>query len=167
MSYRLGFTLVELTLVIAILAVLAALVLPRFADATQDASETAAQTNLAIIQRQVDKYHGMHGEYPGDVLSDWFVGGTLPANPLADFDTASVVEVQADGNADQTEPADKVMTAASTSAWWYNPGTGQVRARIKVKADPVESLLLYNRVNGVNANSLADLIATRDAARAR
>ncbi|CAN0453317.1 unnamed protein product, partial [Ectocarpus fasciculatus] len=147
MSIRRAFTLVELTIVLVMLALLAALVLPRFADATQNASEAAAQTNLAIIQRQVDKYHGMNGEYPGDVLADWFVGGTLPENPLAEFHTASMVEVNSFANPTQTEPSDKLMTDATASPWWYSPTTGQVRARVRVMGTPVESLRLYNRIN--------------------
>ncbi len=161
MQRRRAFTLIELTLVIAILAVLAALVLPRFADATQDAAETAAQTNLAIIQRQVDHYHGMTGQYPDDLLAQWFVGGSLPLNPMAENDTPGMVEVHSFANPSQTEPADKTMSGPAVRPWWYNPITGQVRARVKALGSPVETLRLYNRINGVDANTLGDITARR------
>ncbi|MEM7576632.1 MAG: prepilin-type N-terminal cleavage/methylation domain-containing protein [Planctomycetota bacterium] len=160
MRGRLGFSLVELTIVIAILAILAALVLPRFANATDDAAEAAAQTNLGLIERQVALYHQTHGVYPDDLKPDWFVGGTLPTNPMADFGTATTVEVFA-GDPTQTEPTEKVLASMMSASWWYSPVTGQVRARIRPEQTPLQTLRLYNRINSVDATDLADVMARR------
>ncbi|MEM1098366.1 MAG: hypothetical protein AAGH92_06205 [Planctomycetota bacterium] len=161
MPTRHAFSLIELTIMIAILAILAALVVPRFADAQDDASEAATQTNLAIIERQVEIYHQTYGAYPDDLDRGWFVGGALPANPLANFNTASVVEVDTSAAANQTEPAQKVMVDLSDSPWWYNPKTGEVRARVSPQSDLRKTLLMYNRVNGVEADSMTSIIAAR------
>ncbi|MEM1445817.1 MAG: prepilin-type N-terminal cleavage/methylation domain-containing protein [Planctomycetota bacterium] len=162
MHSRPAFSLIELTIVVAALAILAALVLPRFAGAQDDASEAAAQTNLALIERQVQIYYQTHGVYPDDLDRNWFVGGELPTNPLADFDTTTRVEVFT-GDPEQTEPSEKIIADLMTSSWWYSPQTGQVRARVPFQGSPGRTLLLYNRVNGVDAAALSSIIANRAA----
>lgn len=51
-----AFTLVELTVVLLVLAILAGVVLPRIVNASDEAQAAAAATNLAIIQKQADRY---------------------------------------------------------------------------------------------------------------
>lgn len=70
-----GFTLVELLIVVIILAILAAIVVPQFAATTDDANQSAYDTNLANIRAAIDLYRQQHGEYPGAVLSS---GATCP-----------------------------------------------------------------------------------------
>ena len=60
-----GFTLVELLIVVIILAILAAIVVPQFASTTEDAKESALDTNLSNIRAAIDLYYQQHGEYPG------------------------------------------------------------------------------------------------------
>lgn len=59
-----GFTLIELLLVIAILGVLAALIVPKFAGRTEQAREAAAQSDIATIGTQLDAYEVDNGNYP-------------------------------------------------------------------------------------------------------
>jgi general secretion pathway protein G len=62
---RRGFTLIELLLVMVILAVLAALVLPRFTGRTEDANKTAAQTQISsLFSVALDLYEADNGRYP-------------------------------------------------------------------------------------------------------
>lgn len=60
-----GFTLVELLIVAIILAILAAIIVPQFADTTNDAQESALRGNLAAMRSAMDLYRQQHGEYPG------------------------------------------------------------------------------------------------------
>lgn len=64
-SLRRGFTLIELLLVMVILAVLAALVLPKFTGRTEDANKTAAQTQISsLFSVALDLYEADNGRYP-------------------------------------------------------------------------------------------------------
>lgn len=63
-SYRGGFTLIELLLVMVILGVLAALVVPKFTNRTQDAKLTAAKTDIANLEVALDAFEIDAGRYP-------------------------------------------------------------------------------------------------------
>ena len=51
-----GFTLIELLLVLVILAVLAALVVPKFTNRSQQAKLTAAKTDISNLSTSIDAY---------------------------------------------------------------------------------------------------------------
>jgi general secretion pathway protein G len=59
-----GFTLVEMLLVLVILAVLAAIVIPKFAGRTQQAKITAAQSQISSIETALDAFEVDTGSYP-------------------------------------------------------------------------------------------------------
>ena len=71
-----GFTLVELLIVVIILAILAAIIIPQFTAATDDATQSAYDTNIANIRAAIDLYRQQHQEYPGNVTS---TGAGCPA----------------------------------------------------------------------------------------
>ena len=64
-----AFTLVELLIVVIILAILAAIIVPQFTEATDDATQAAYDTNIANIRSAIDLYRQQHDEYPGEVTS--------------------------------------------------------------------------------------------------
>jgi general secretion pathway protein G len=59
-----GFTLIELLLVLMILAVLAAIVVPKFSGRTEQARTTAAQTQIASFRTALDAFELDNGFYP-------------------------------------------------------------------------------------------------------
>ena len=59
-----AFTLVEMLLVLVILAVLAAIVIPKFAGRSQQAKETAAKTEISGFGIALDAYEVDTGSYP-------------------------------------------------------------------------------------------------------
>lgn len=75
-----GFTLVELLIVVIILAILAAIIVPQFTEATDDAVQSAYDTNIANIRSAIDLYRQQHQAYPGAVTSS---GGSCPAGSAA------------------------------------------------------------------------------------
>lgn len=64
-----GFTLVELLIVVVILALLAAIVLPRFSNASQSARASMLADDLRIFRTQLTIFKGQHcgisAGYPG------------------------------------------------------------------------------------------------------
>lgn len=61
---ELGFTLVEMLLVLVILAALAAVVVPKFAGRSQQAKETAAKSQVSNMEIAIDSYEVDMGEFP-------------------------------------------------------------------------------------------------------
>ena len=64
-----GFTLVELLIVVIILAILAAIIVPQFSAATDDAKQSAYDTNIANVRSAIDLYRQQHTAYPGAVTA--------------------------------------------------------------------------------------------------
>jgi general secretion pathway protein G len=61
---RAAFTLVEMLLVLVILAVLAAIVIPKFSGRSQQAKETAAKSQISSIEIALDSFEVDNGFYP-------------------------------------------------------------------------------------------------------
>ena len=87
-----GFTLVELLIVVIILAILAAIVVPQFSAATDDAKLSSLDTSLANMRSAVDLYYQQHSEYPGNVTS---IGAACAAGPVGTTGTGALQTQQA------------------------------------------------------------------------
>ena len=61
----LGFTLIELMIVVVIIGILAAIAIPKFQDVTESAKNAACRSNLRIIAGALSVYHADNGEFPG------------------------------------------------------------------------------------------------------
>ncbi len=149
---RQGFTLVELTIVIAVLAILAALVVPKLQGHTDEAAVRTIQTNLRAIQTQVDAFVANHGQHPADLSGTWFVGGTIPEHPHNTMDIASHQTLA--GN--YQHPGNKVLKSGVLGAYWYNPDNAVVRARVADVGTEAETLALYNEINGSDETTLGN-----------
>jgi general secretion pathway protein G len=91
-----GFTFIEIMVVVAILAILAALVIPRIMGRTDDAKRTAAKIQIRNIEGALQLYKLDNGVYPsteqglkalvekpsvGVIPKKWKLGGYLPKLP--------------------------------------------------------------------------------------
>lgn len=61
---RIGFTLLELVVVIIVLGLLAAIVAPQVLGRVSDARTTAAQTQVELLGTALDSYRLDNGSYP-------------------------------------------------------------------------------------------------------
>ena len=59
-----GFTLIEIMIVVVIIAILAAVVIPRILDRPDQARVTAAKADIAIIMQQLKLYRLDNASYP-------------------------------------------------------------------------------------------------------
>jgi len=68
-----GFTLVEILIVVIILGILAAIVIPQFSNASNDARDNSARAMMKTIIGQIELYKIQHGDVPPDITSNWTV----------------------------------------------------------------------------------------------
>lgn len=61
---REGFTLVELLVVVVVLAVLGAIVIPKFVGAGKTSKEAALKTDLQILRNAIQMFYSDTGTYP-------------------------------------------------------------------------------------------------------
>ncbi|MHB8982423.1 type II secretion system protein [Thiobacillus sp.] len=89
-----GFTLVELMVVMAIVALLLSLALPRYFNHLENARETILRQDLAVMRDAIDKYHGDRGHYPDslEALVSARYLRSLPVDPITErADTWQIV----------------------------------------------------------------------------
>jgi prepilin-type N-terminal cleavage/methylation domain-containing protein len=66
MHSRRGFTLIEILVVVIILGILAAVIIPRFAGASEEARVNTFVKNLKTYGMQLELYHDRFGDWPPD-----------------------------------------------------------------------------------------------------
>ncbi|OGS12241.1 MAG: hypothetical protein A2234_10595 [Elusimicrobia bacterium RIFOXYA2_FULL_58_8] len=65
-----GFTLIELMIVVAIIGILAAIAIPKFADLINKSKEGATKGSLASVRSAIQVYYGDNeGWFPADTLA--------------------------------------------------------------------------------------------------
>lgn len=84
-----GFTFIDVMIVIAFLAIVASIAIPKYNDAATMSAEAALMRDLQLIRQQIERYRALHGNCPDlDGLRQWeqmIDEGYLhhpPVNPL-------------------------------------------------------------------------------------
>ncbi|MFP4433443.1 MAG: type II secretion system protein [Phycisphaerae bacterium] len=138
-----GFTLVEILIVVIILGILAAIVIPQFTNASDDARKSALASDLQSLRSQIELYKIQHHdrgpnidengdeENDADNFVDRLTGTTdewgdmtksgkgpymqeFPANPFADTDVQRTVTFD-DPDGD-----------GSVAGWYYDTATDTI-----------------------------------------
>ena len=81
-----GFTLVELLVVLAILALLLTIATPRYLDHIERARETTLRSSLKVMREAIDKFESDQGRLPAslDELVDRRYLKAVPVDPITD-----------------------------------------------------------------------------------
>ena len=66
-----AFTLVEILIVVIILGILAAIVIPQFANASSDARTNNLRTTLSLVRNQIEIFKGQHYDTPPQLAGMW------------------------------------------------------------------------------------------------
>jgi len=131
-----GFSLIELIIVVMILGILAAIVLPRFTNASDNARDSSARTTLAYLRNQVELFKTQHNEAPPQEGMLWDL--MQKQSSTAETNTTNPVGTKI-GPYFRANPENpwNLMTRASslsvdTQAGWYykaSPTTYELRLR--------------------------------------
>lgn len=106
---QLGFTLVEVLIVVAIIGILAAIVVPTFQDNAQSAKESAAKDNLRILRNAIEIYTAQHNDTPPG-----YPNGNSSATPHYSFFLIQIV-------ASATNASGQAGGAISTPDYPFGP----------------------------------------------
>ncbi|MBX3374404.1 MAG: prepilin-type N-terminal cleavage/methylation domain-containing protein [Phycisphaeraceae bacterium] len=114
-----AFTLIEILIVVVILGILAAIVIPQFTSASEDAQASSVQSQLQTVRGQVELFRVQNGSYPDFNANGWdqLVNGNYlmaePRNAMRSNATGIVVGAIEPGNA---------AGGAATDGWMWHTG---------------------------------------------
>ena len=86
-STRSAFTLTEILIVVVLLGILAAIVVPRYVNASNEANDSATRRALQVIRYQIGHYRAREIAEPALIANQWddlYQGDylhTIPINP--------------------------------------------------------------------------------------
>ena len=124
---RKGFTIVELVIVIAVIAILAGVLIPTFSGIVKKAQDSAIQQEAAALYKQayaldlsdgkmdgmekdvaITKVEGVQVKYAIDATSKKAVFGFCKNDTIAEFDGAKWTIAEHKTHTDNSNPADKI-----------------------------------------------------------
>ena len=119
-----GFTLIELMIVVAIIGILAAVAMPRFADLVRKSNEGAAKGSLGAIRSALSIYYADNeGIWPASLAG--MVAIFNDAGSAAKY-LAAIPVRKVGGGAKGDGLADESIVLDDGTAWLYHPTTGDI-----------------------------------------
>ena len=107
-----GFTLVEILIVVIILGILAAIVIPQFTSASQDARRSSMASTVQSLRSQIELYKLQHTDTVPDLTAGWT---PLTTVTLADGTASTIGTVGAVGPYMQATPTNPFIAGAASS----------------------------------------------------
>jgi general secretion pathway protein G len=96
--HKKGFTFIELMVVMAMIATIISIAMPRYFQGLERTKETALKQNLKEMREAIDQYHADKGAYPASLqalVSDRYLR-FIPIDPITD--TAESWQLTVAGN---------------------------------------------------------------------
>lgn len=93
MQRRRGFTLIELMVVLAIIATLVSIALPRYFGSVERSKEVTLMQSLEVMRDAIDKFYSDNGRYPeviGDLVDKRYLR-KIPIDPITESKETWVV----------------------------------------------------------------------------
>ncbi len=119
-----AFTLIEILIVVVILGILAAIVIPQFTDASQEAMESSVVTQLQTIRSQMELHNVQWPLQSYDLIPPVWAFATF-WDPLVIGDPLGV-DPDYDGDYLQSPPKNPMMNGSSTVAAAVGMGVGWI-----------------------------------------
>lgn len=135
----------------------------RQSQASREEAVAATERSLAVIRSEVKRRVGLGdgpfspAGWPAKVNEAWF-GDRVLNNVLLPGIPGLCVEVATEEEAMLTHPPKTFVGDHESSAYWYNPYLGIVRARVPYQRTDGETLALYNDVNDCELTSLFPML---------
>jgi general secretion pathway protein G len=94
-----GFTLIELMVVMAIIATLMTIALPRYFNSLEASKETTLHQSLSTMREALDHYYGDTGHYPDSIeqLVELRYLRSQPLDPISERKDTWVIVAPPDG----------------------------------------------------------------------
>ncbi len=170
---RRGFTLVEILIVVIILGILAAIVIPQFSNASNDARKSSLVSQLQTLRSQIQLYSLQHNDVYSPALvtggatpwadmivktnADHTTTGTpvlgpylqaVPVNSLNNSSaTATVTGTANDFGSGEQADGSSYANASGNVGWVFNSDTG------KIWATTTTFGFIYDEANPANTNN--------------
>lgn len=112
-----AFTLIEILIVVVILGILAAIVIPQFTDASEDAQTSSVQSQLQTVRGQVELYNVQQVGYPDFANNAW---DDLVDNNYLMADPRNAMRSNATGVVTGTGVVGDASGGAATDGWYWN-----------------------------------------------
>jgi prepilin-type N-terminal cleavage/methylation domain-containing protein len=118
-----GFTLIELMIVVAIIGILAAIAIPKFANLLRQSSEGATKGNLGAIRSALSIYYGDNtGVYPAGTASD-IASLTINGKYLGILPNATEPPYHTGTSVETDAVTGLAGVADTTNGWLYDSGS--------------------------------------------
>lgn len=126
-SRKLGFSLVELVVVIMILGILAAIAAPNFLGTSRRASDQSLIQTLQVVRNAIDMYFAENGVLPaaGSSSTEAQFKTALAAYIKGDFPKSTVGTTPASTVTLESPTSGEISGSSSGTGWKYNRNTGR------------------------------------------
>jgi prepilin-type N-terminal cleavage/methylation domain-containing protein len=121
-----GFTLIELMIVVAIIGILAAIAIPKFADLINKSKEGATKGALSSVRSAINVYYGDNeGLYPSGAVAAASTDNNLAVALTPKYiNEIPQAKLPTTGHADSNEVAFTSTTVTDGAGWAYNGNSG-------------------------------------------